>query len=252
MKSAILTPHEFARLVADASGIEATPTLRTSGAIAAGGKGRSIGFVFSDESVARDGHTIATRGWELTSFQANPVFLFGHDDRSPPVGRVTRIAKSGTQLVGTVEFADEATYPFADTIFRLFKGGFLNATSVSWLPLEWKHSSDKSRPYGIDFLRQELLEISAVPVPALPTALVTARAAGIDTKPLSEWAARMLDDERSAVPRDELETIRREARMPSGQWAVGSRKRRRRRRRRASSEWRIANGRGHSLFATRH
>jgi len=97
----------------------------------------------------------------------------------------------------------------------LVKGGFLSATSVSWNPLEWKYSTDRSRPGGIDFLKQELLEVSQVPVPALPAALVEARRRGIDTQPLAEWASRLLDGR--AIPekqRGALENLRRQAIMP--------------------------------------
>lgn len=212
-----LSLQEFAGKYTSCVAMDADTIVRSAGAVAdVGDPGRTISYIFSDESVARDGHTIASAGWELANFLANPVFLFCHDQSAPPIGRVTKIEKAGAQLRGTVEYADAETYEFADTIFRLTKGGFLNATSVSWIPLAWKYSADKTRPGGIDFTRQELLEISAVPVPALPSALVTARAQGIDTKPLFDWAERMLDaHDQVAVPRSELEALRREARMPS-------------------------------------
>lgn len=214
-----ITPQEFAGMFAPGSAIDVDTIVRSVGAAVVGSgddTGRTISYIFSDESVARDGHTISSAGWDLANFLTNPVFLFCHDQSAPPIGRVTKIEKVGAQLCGTVEYADAETYPFADTIFRLTKGGFLNATSVSWIPLAWKYSSDKNRPGGIDFTRQELLEISAVPVPALPSALVTARAQGIDTKPLFDWAERLLDShDQIAVPRSELEALRREARMPS-------------------------------------
>ena len=173
---------------------------------------RRVTYIFSDETVARDGHTIQTQGWQLDNFKANPVFLWCHDSSMPPIGKVVDVQRSGKQLSGTVEYADAETYEFADTIYRLTEKGFLNAVSVSWQPLEWRWSKDKDRPGGMDFLRQELLEVSSVPVPALPTALATARAAGINTQPLFEWAEKILDGGgKILIPRDELETLRREA-----------------------------------------
>jgi hypothetical protein len=44
---------------------------------------------------------------------------------------------------------------------------------------------------GLVFTKADLLEISQVSVPALPSALATAR--GINTRPLREWAERALD-----------------------------------------------------------
>jgi HK97 family phage prohead protease len=214
-----LSLSDFSRLAVgapDNARLDASSILITDGLQDGESSGRTISYVFSDESVARDGHTISSSGWDLDAFKSNPVFLWAHDSSSPPVGRVTSVVKSGARLLGTVEYADADTYPFADTIFRLTKGKFLNATSVSWLPIEWKHSTDRSRPGGIDFLKQELLEVSAVPVPALKTALVTARGQGIDTAPIFDWATRMLDAGGvAAIPRAELEQIRKEARMPT-------------------------------------
>jgi HK97 family phage major capsid protein len=169
---------------------------------------RAIEHVFSDSSVALDGHTVATSGWILDDYLRNPVYLWAHDAESPPIGRVTQIGAVGDQLRATVLYADEGQYPFADTIFRLTKAGFINASSVSWVPVEWRYAADKSRPGGIDFLRQKLLEASAVPVPALASALVSARAAGIDTSPMFEWATRELDLGHAPLKRKELEMVR--------------------------------------------
>ena len=168
---------------------------------------RSIGFIFSDENIARDGHTILTAGWRLDSFRANPVFLWGHDCSQPPIGRVTQIGPVGSQLRGAVRYATAEEYPFADVIFRLTKGGYISAVSVSWLPIEFSYSTDKNRPGGIDFKRQELLEISAVPLPSLPTALATARNSGINITPVAEWAARAIDLGLSPINKRELEMV---------------------------------------------
>ena len=183
---------------------------------------RCVSWIFSNEQVALDSHTIKTDGWDLDDYQRNPVLLFAHDDGSPPLGRVTRIEKRGPLLVGDTEFADAETYPFADTIFKLVKRGFLNAVSVSWFPLEYKPARERSRPDGIDFLRQKLLEISVVPVPANPAALATARALGVDTAPLNEWAERALDGGGALhIPRALAERIYRETRMTSNARADG-------------------------------
>ena len=189
--------------------------LRSAGTLLDGANdsGRLVSYVLSDTSVGRDNHVIAADAWDLKNFLRNPVMPWAHDTSAPPIARWIDISSRGQQLVGTAEYADAETYPFADTIFRLVKGGFLNAVSTSWIPKEWKFSGDRSRPGGVDFFRVELLEVSQVPVPALPTALVTARDAGIDTGPLYQWAERMLDSspELAVLPRAELERLRRDA-----------------------------------------
>ena len=158
----------------------AGPFFRASGrADLANSSGRIISYIFSDPSVARDGHTI--KDWTLDNFLSNPVFLWAHDDCQPPIGKVIDISQINGLLRGAVEYLDADISPFADTIYRMVKEGYLNATSVRWDPIRWKLSADKARPGGIDFELADLMEISQVPVPGNVAALATARSAGIDT-----------------------------------------------------------------------
>ncbi|WP_315759766.1 phage major capsid protein [Bradyrhizobium sp. SZCCHNR3065] len=180
--------------------------------IATSTESRIISYVLSDESVARDGHRIFTDGIATANFAANPVFQWAHDTSGLPIGRVRNLRKAGGKLIGDVEYAD---HPFADMVYQLAREGFLNAVSISWEPIEWKYSTDNSRPGGIDFVKCDLLEVSQVPVPALPTALATARSIGIDTSPLAEWCERALDTKtfHPSLPRTDLAVLHRAATM---------------------------------------
>jgi hypothetical protein len=166
-------------------------------------------FVFSNEKVGRDGHVVLNRGIQTTNFLRNPVVLWAHDDQQPPIGRGSNIDTSGINARLDVTFAPRETLPFAATIRDLVAGKWLRALSMSWQPLEWSYSSDKSRPPGgVDFTRVDLLEVSVVPLPALPDALLDARSCGIDTAPLREWAARALDTRMyRGIPRRQLEQL---------------------------------------------
>jgi hypothetical protein len=53
--------------------------------------------------------------------------------------------------------------------------GFIKAGSVGFLPVEWRFADSKDRPFGMDFLKQQLLEFSIVPAPANANALIEAR-----------------------------------------------------------------------------
>jgi HK97 family phage prohead protease len=174
---------------------------------------RAIRFCFSDGSVDRMSDTIDPAGWELSDFTANPVALWAHDSSAPPIGRAANVATEADRLMGDITFADAATYAFADTIYRLYLGEFLNAVSVGFLPLEYSFvENDPERGWGIDFKRQELLEISCCPIPANPNALAEARATGINLTPLVKWAEATLDAGGLAtVPRDELDRLRKQA-----------------------------------------
>jgi len=60
-----------------------------------------------------------------------------------------------------------------------------------------------------------LLEISVCPVPCNPNALQEAKSLGIDTNPISEWAAKLLDEGGQVlVPRSVLEETFRQAKAP--------------------------------------
>jgi HK97 family phage prohead protease len=143
---------------------------------------RTVTFVFSDESVDCYGDTISARGWDWSAFENNPVALFGHDPSKPEyvVGKAKNLRVQGTRLIGDIEFMGADINATAESVYQMVKGGFLNAVSVGFMPLEWVATKDKSRPGGIDFKRQSLMEISIVPLPANQNALALARAAGID------------------------------------------------------------------------
>lgn len=147
---------------------------------------RSIRFVASDESVDRYGDIIRAAGWRLENFRKNPVLLFGHQSRNLPIGKVAEVGVVGTQLEATAEFMPEGMSDFADECFRAVDAGFLNAVSVGFMPLaepNYIFADDdpdhKGWPTGYEFVEQELLELSVVPVPANPQALAVARALAI-------------------------------------------------------------------------
>ncbi len=153
---------------------------------------RVVSFVFSDNSVDSYGDTIDARGWDLRTFESNPVALYGHDPDDPEniIGKARNVRVQGTRLVGDIVFADAAINPKAEMVFQMVKNGFLNAVSVGFEPIEWAQAKDKARPGGIDFTKQKLREISVVAIPANENALVQARAAGIDVDRLGLRASR--------------------------------------------------------------
>lgn len=161
---------------------------------------RILQFTISTETVDRMGDVIKANGWELESFEKNPVVLFAHDSRRPPVGRAIGVEIKGRKLRAQAEFMDDEVdrTGFSDTIFRMLKAKFLRATSVGFIPKEWefiKEKDDEGHEFitGFKFTKQELLEFSVVPVPANPDALMGARSAGIDLRPLEAWYEEALD-----------------------------------------------------------
>lgn len=171
---------------------------------------RVLEIAGSTEDVDRMGDIIRASGWKLGPFKKNPVFMWGHDYSQPPIGRALKVwvDNETNMLMFNIEFAGPEVYEFADTIYRLYKEGFMHATSVGFIPLEWEGKSEEE-PYpkweGNVFTKQELLELSAVPVPANANALVTARDGGLITIKEFEAVTREETAEPEAEPEPEPE-----------------------------------------------
>lgn len=139
---------------------------------------RTITFRMSDESVDRDNDILVAAGWKLDNFRKNPVFQPMHESREFPLGRFERVWVADKELLGTVRFADEGTSDAADLAYRLYKQGIMNAVSVSFSAEKGDYEENEHGGYTYNAL--ELLECSAVPVPANPNALAIAK--GFDKK----------------------------------------------------------------------
>ena len=150
-------------------------------------------FVASDESEDRLGDVVRASGWELEAYRRNPVFLWAHDYTRTPVGRSTWTGVERGQLLSRVVFAPTA---FAREVEALYRQRFLRAVSVGFRAMAFELRKGKGGAVdGIEFTRQELLEVSAVPVPANPRALARALHDGLDAPRLrsllvpAAWAA---------------------------------------------------------------
>src|SRR5258706_10620149 len=84
------------------------------------------------------------------------------------------------RLFHRIEFATDVN-PMARIAYGLYKGKFLNAVSVGFVPVRWENGTDKTS-YRRKFLEQELLEVSAVGIPTDPHALALAYQSGAVAK----------------------------------------------------------------------
>lgn len=169
-------------------------------------------FAISTGVEDRDRDTINPKGWDLKNYKKNPVVLWAHNYWTPPIAQGLKVWVKDEKLKAIVKFTDEDLYPFGYMIYRMCKAGFLNATSVGFRPSKWEdRRNDEGAWVGYNFLKQELLEFSIVPVPSNPEALIEARSAGIDTEPMVDWAKQILNGEHGEagiwVPRKQLEGI---------------------------------------------
>jgi len=143
-------------------------------------KDRTLEFVGSTADMDRYGDVIEVEGWDLKNYKKNPVFLWTHDYKQPPVGKAVKVGKTEKGLLFQVKFPTPEEYAFADTVYKLYLGGYLRATSVGFRDLEREPITDKEgRQTGFRYKKQELYELSAVPVPANPSALIMAVQKGV-------------------------------------------------------------------------
>jgi len=105
-------------------------------------------------------------------------------------------------LFQRVQFAVDEN-PMARLAYGLYKGGFLNAVSVGFIPIRWDNGS-QDKGYRRKFLEQELLEVSAVSIPANPNALTLGLKAGAiqksDLKELVQLLQHFCNDTADRTP----------------------------------------------------
>jgi HK97 family phage prohead protease len=147
---------------------------------------RTLIAVVSDDSVDRYGDIIEAAGWDLENFKKNPVIPWAHATggfftaAELPVGKAEDVWVEGNKLYAKIKFAEHAK---AEDVWQLYKDGFLRAFSVGFLPKKYEAMYEgegrEAHFIGYKFQESELLEISAVPVPANPNALALAMHKGL-------------------------------------------------------------------------
>lgn len=150
---------------------------------------RVLQFVASTDGIKRDGNRVRNdaASWDFGNFAKNPVMLWTHDYGSserppmPPIGSWVdwRIEPDGNGANALVMSGRFATHEFADLVYNLYAEGHMRAVSIGWTPIEYHEILDNGKFVGWDFVRNELLECSAVPIPADPDAIMVAAQRGL-------------------------------------------------------------------------
>lgn len=164
--------------------------------------GKKMVAIASTAVEDRHGEKVLVEGWDMKNFNANPIMLWAHDHSIPAIGRAGNIRTVGkgdtAQLVFEPKFHDIT--PEAKAIKQMFEEGILNSFSVGFKPLE----AD-----GNTFTKQELLEISAVNVPANPEARVMAfkslQSAGFEKSVIDNVIGVI--DEPDAIKHNDIEQV---------------------------------------------
>lgn len=173
--------------------------------------------LISTDDIDRMGDIVEPRGMDIANFRKNPVVLWAHDYALPPIGSAESIKRMEHGILAKVRWASTE---FAQQIKLLYDEGHLRAWSVgfiprAWEPIESKDEDGQPRQTGRRYTKAELLEFSAVPVPANPNALSLALTKGL---PISKDLAELLmptaktvitvPADPAVVPCDECATLR--------------------------------------------
>ena len=134
--------------------------------------GSPMKFVATTSGVKRDGLDLRIEGVDVSNFERNPVFLWAHNYSMPPLGKVTKIRRLKNRIEMWVVFDQKDE--FAVEIERKYRDGFLTAVSIGWIILEFERAAEEDEARYV-VLRSDLLDLSAVPVPGDPDALLPKR-----------------------------------------------------------------------------
>ena len=139
---------------------------------------RTVTAVISTQSIDRDGEVLSSKGAQIENFQQNPVIPWSHQTFDPPIGKALWVKKGAKRITAKVRFAMTER---AEEVWQLFRGKFLNAFSVGFMPLAGHRPTPddiKKNPDLADarfiYDKWELLEFSPVTVPANAEALAIA------------------------------------------------------------------------------
>jgi len=119
----------------------------------------------STPTLDRDKDRVMPLGLDLTNYQKNPVLLWAHDYRSPHaiIGKAEdmRLDQSGFHLKPVLRQPVNDHDPMS-IIQALWDQKLIRAFSIGFNPTEFEENEEG----GLDYTRAEILEVSAVPVPA--------------------------------------------------------------------------------------
>lgn len=131
-------------------------------------KDRIIEFTATKEIKDYDNDIIKIDGLDISKIKKNKSFLWSHQMSMPPVGKITKIWKSGNTVKGQAQMTSEREYEFGYTIYKLIKGGYINNVSLSLIPdyksIEYKEEKDGTSTRIIK--KSTMLEVSAVNIGA--------------------------------------------------------------------------------------
>lgn len=148
-------------------------------------------IVATDETLDRYNEVVPIDAWDMRNYKKNPVLLVNHDYKVENiVGRAKNLKITDGKMTFTPDF--HSITQLARDVAEMVKQNVLNTVSVGFLNHQPMKDGEK--------VSQELLEISFVPVPANPNALVLAAKSvnAAEKKEIEKWVEKELDTEENS------------------------------------------------------
>ena len=101
---------------------------------------QAMTVALSTDEVDRHGDIISADGWQLDAYLENPVVLWAHDHRVPPIGRAVQVWREPHRLLARLEFAPTL---FAQEVAALYRQGYQRGISVGFKPLRYQERRTK-------------------------------------------------------------------------------------------------------------
>ncbi len=134
--------------------------------------------IFSTDAMDRHGEVIDQKGWILDEYLENPVILYQHESWKHPIAKCIALSIIEGQLVGVIKFAvKEDKSGLSETIFNLYKGGYMRAFSVGFECMDHEYDVENEM---VILKQNKLYEISCVSIPANAEALASQKGINVD------------------------------------------------------------------------
>jgi len=167
---------------------------------------RALNWTITTTKRDRAGDIIEAKGAKLANFRKNPVVLLAHDYKGLAIAKAEKLDKTDEKIMAKVIFPPEGDYPLADTVYKLYKGKFMRACSIGFIPIKSEDIVDEDdkdkdkesyRTSGRRIKTWELVEFSACAVGMNPDALDNQKmiTKGIDIEPLKEAGFIEIEEE---------------------------------------------------------
>lgn len=127
---------------------------------------RTLIHYVTTKAVDRDNEVVIPEGITLFNYQKNPQVLWNHisfSDKVTTIGKSLWQKADSSGLLCKTEFASTS---LASEVFELYKGGFLTSWSIGFIVKDFIDENNIRT-----FTSTELLEYSAVTIPANPEAV---------------------------------------------------------------------------------